>query len=71
MAIFAMMAMFRYKRNNYAAMCFWATLALLFQPFIKLTLGRIVWNVIDVIVAAILLILLVKEWKTSSKFEDL
>lgn len=27
------------------------TLALLFQPFIKVALGRIVWNIIDVIVA--------------------
>ena len=32
-------------------------LALLFQPFLKITLGRIVWNVVDVIVAGMLIIM--------------
>lgn len=33
------------------------TLALLFQPFFKIALGRIAWNVVDVIVAGMLIIL--------------
>ena len=32
-------------------------LALLFQPFLIITLGRIVWNVVDVIVAGMLIIM--------------
>ena len=32
-------------------------LALLFQPCLKITLGRIVWNVVDVIVAGMLIIM--------------
>lgn len=35
----------------------WGALALLFQPFFKITLGRIAWNVVDVIVAGMLIIL--------------
>ena len=27
------------------------TLALLFQPFVKVALGRVVWNIVDVVVA--------------------
>ena len=29
-------------------------LALLFQPFLKITLGRTIWNIVDVIVAVLL-----------------
>lgn len=39
-------------------------LALLFQPFIKVALGRTMWNIVDVIVAVLLIILWVKERKT-------
>ncbi len=35
----------------------WGALALLFQPFFKIALGRIAWNVVDVIVAGMLIIL--------------
>jgi hypothetical protein len=31
-------------------------LALLFQPFFKIALGRLVWNLVDVIVACLLII---------------
>lgn len=36
-------------------------LVLLFQPFIKVALGRTIWNVVDVIVAVLLIVLWVKE----------
>ena len=36
-------------------------LALLFQPLIKITLGRVVWNVVDVIAALALIALFVHE----------
>lgn len=43
------------------------TLALLFQPFAKVALGRVIWNVIDVIVAIGLIILFFWEWKRGGK----
>ena len=39
------------------------TLALLFQPFYKIALGRTVWNIVDVIVAIGLIALFFYEWK--------
>lgn len=39
------------------------TLALLFQPFYKIALGRTVWNIVDVIVAIGLIALFIYEWK--------
>ena len=41
------------------AWCF-ASLSLLFQPFLPLALGRMLWNVIDVIVGIFLIIILMK-----------
>jgi len=38
-------------------------LALLFQPFAKIALGRTVWNVVDIIVAAGLIISLLHNKK--------
>ena len=38
-------------------------LALLFQPFYKIALGRTIWNIVDVIVAFGLLILFFYEWR--------
>ena len=45
------------------------TLGLLFQPFAKVGLGRVVWNVIDVIVAIGLIILFFCERKRGEKIE--
>ena len=42
-------------KNNYAIIS--GAVALLFQPFFKIALGRGMWNVVDVIVAVTLLIL--------------
>ena len=39
-----------------------AALALLFQPFFKVALGRVVWNIVDVIVAVGLFILLIRSF---------
>ena len=38
-------------------------LALLFQPFAKIALGRLIWNIVDVVVAVGLIILYVWEYK--------
>lgn len=42
------------KQRNPNLMWFFIALALLFQPFFKVALGRTLWNIIDVIVAIIL-----------------
>lgn len=63
MVAFGVMA-YQYVRQNKKV---WAVtfgaLALLFQPFIKIALGRTGWNVVDVIVAILLIVLWVKERK--------
>lgn len=60
---FGVMA-YRYyqERTEWLAYTF-GTLALLFQPFYKIALGRTVWNVVDVIVAIGLILLFFYEQK--------
>ncbi|HBC20786.1 MAG TPA: hypothetical protein DC009_01535 [Porphyromonadaceae bacterium] len=48
---------FRARRGGLGVL--FVLLALLFQPFFRFPLGRLVWNVIDVAVAALLLWLVV------------
>lgn len=48
---------FRMKRDGLGFL--FALLALLFQPFFKVALGRVLWNAVDVVVAVILVYLLV------------
>lgn len=43
------------EQNNNSMMFVFIGLAVLFQPFFKIALGRELWNVIDVIVAVFLL----------------
>ena len=49
--VFGIYAYRCYMAKKEGLTCIFVTLALLFQPFIKVALGRIVWNIIDVIVA--------------------
>lgn len=44
------------QENSNTEMFIYAGLALLFQPFIKIALGRPIWNIVDVIVGLGLLI---------------
>ena len=37
-------------------MIIYAALALLFQPFVKIALGRELWNVVDVVLGVLLII---------------
>ena len=41
-------------------MVLFVVLALLFQPFLPLSLGRVIWNIVDVVVAVYLVYLLAK-----------
>ena len=55
MSVFAIYA-YHYKENKENILSIiYICLALLFQPFIKITLGRELWNLVDVIVAVWLL----------------
>lgn len=52
---------FKAKRNGLGFT--FAALALLFQPFFKIALGRAIWNIVDVVVAVGLIYLILKAFK--------
>lgn len=53
---FAILAYQANERGSQTEMIIYASLALLFQPIFKIPLGRLLWNVVDVIVALGLLL---------------
>ena len=57
MVAFGWMAYQYYLRQKAVAMWVLVALALLFQPIYKIALGRVTWNVVDVIVAIVLILL--------------
>ena len=56
MVCFAVFAYDYYTQSKTALCVTAAAFALLFQPFMKISLGREVWNVVDVIVAVLLIV---------------
>lgn len=52
---------FRLKREGLGVI--FAALALLFQPFFKIALGRTIWNLVDIIVAVGLIYLIIHAFK--------
>lgn len=57
---FGMLAMNANDRGDKFHLILFASLALLFQPFFKVALGRELWNVVDVVVAGYLLYAVIK-----------
>jgi hypothetical protein len=53
---FAVLAYQTYKQGMHTEMIIYAGLALLFQPFFKIALGREIWYIVDVVVGIGLLI---------------
>lgn len=53
---FAILAYQANRKNKQTEMVIYGALALLFQPFFKIALGRELWNVVDVVVGIGLLI---------------
>lgn len=53
---FGVLAYQAYQQNQSTAMVIYGALALLFQPFFKIALGRELWNIVDVIVGIGLLV---------------
>ena len=60
---FGYMAFQYFKQKKEVLTWTFVTLALLFQPFAKIALGRLVWNIVDVVVALGLVVLFFWEWK--------
>lgn len=53
---FVLLAVLANKRGGDIEMVIFIALALLFQPFIKVALGRPIWNIVDIIVGISLLL---------------
>lgn len=56
---FVFLAYYAYLQQHHQAMILYGALALLFQPFMKIALGREMWNIVDVVVSVALLATLV------------
>ena len=66
---FGYMAFQYFKQRKEVLTWTFVTLALLFQPFTKIGLGRTVWNVVDVVVAIGLIILFIMERRGGTKVQ--
>ena len=64
---FAYLAYSANKLSNKSEVFIYIVLALLFQPFIKIALGRTIWNIVDLIVGIGLVISVINESKTKLK----
>ncbi len=60
---FAYLAYSANEQSNRNEVFLYIVLALLFQPFIKIALGRTIWNVVDLIVGIGLVISSIKDTK--------
>ena len=62
MICFGLLAYQYYEREQPVLMVTFGAVALLFQPFFKIALGRTIWNIVDVVVAILLIgIVIIKE----------
>lgn len=61
MVVFGLMTYQYHQEKKENLMITFGALAVLFQPFLKIPLGRIVWNIVDVAIAIVLLVILLKE----------
>jgi len=64
---FAILAYQAHQQNNQTGTIIYGALALLFQPFFKISLGRELWNVIDVVVGIGLLVSIFSTNKLSNE----
>ncbi len=62
---FAILAYQANQRGRQTEMIIYGGLALLFQPFFKIALGRQMWNIVDVVVGIGLIISIFKKPKES------
>jgi hypothetical protein len=64
---FSILAYLNYIKNNQIMVVVFGILALLFQPFFKIFLGRDLWNILDVIVGLFLIFSLFYSEKNTPK----
>jgi hypothetical protein len=64
---FAILAYQAYEQGRQVEMIIYGGLALLFQPFFKVALGREIWNIVDVVVGLGLLISIFMKPKESPR----
>lgn len=67
MTVFIILCFYEYKNGNQMLSIIFGCLVLLFQPFFKITLGRAIWNMVDVIVAVGIVIYTVQIYKKLDK----
>ena len=60
---FCFIAYVESRSGNRNLMFLFIVLAILFQPIFRIPIGRTIWNIVDVLVAAVLLYILVKRLK--------
>ena len=60
---FCLFAYIESRSGNRNLMLLFIVLAILFQPVFRIPLGRTIWNIVDVLVAAFLLYFVVKRLK--------
>ena len=61
MVIFGLMAYDYYQKQREGLAIFFGAMAVLFQPIIKISLGRTMWNVVDVVMAIVLIVIWYRE----------
>lgn len=66
---FIILAYRAYEDGKTELVIIYVALAILFQPILKIPLGRMIWNIVDVIVGAGLIISLFIENKVSSNYK--
>lgn len=64
---FAYLAYSANEQNRKNEMLIYIALSILFQPFIKIALGRTLWNIVDLIVGIGLVISVINQSKTKLK----
>jgi len=64
---FAILAYQAYQQGKQIEIIIYCGLALLFQPFFKIALGRQIWNIVDVVVGIGLLISIFMKQKDSQR----
>lgn len=67
---FAYLAYFAKEQNRSNEIFIYIALVLLFQPFIKIAVGRTIWNIVDLIVGIGLLISLFKKKQQIKALND-
>lgn len=69
MASFIWFAYLDNEKNDKSLVILWVCSAILINPFIKILLGRTIWNIVDIVWALIILATLVKDFRRLKKNE--